>query len=265
MSAPIILEIFAGFTMFALVFVTLERYLPFRHQSVLRPGWMTDVTYYVVGCFVGRLSDAITVSAILIIRWAFGFESDGIAGQQPGWLQFIEIVLLADFLAYFYHRGAHQYVWLWRFHKIHHTSVRMDWLANVRVHPLDKILGDCFQLVPIFGLGFSNTPLLAYTIVLGFQGFLNHSNIKVDYGPLRWIIASPTFHHWHHCSVPEAYNKDFAPHLVLFDFLFRTAHIPQGKVPPNRYGLSESMPNSFWGQMIVPFLRRTPPAASTGE
>ncbi|TFW29564.1 sterol desaturase family protein [Massilia horti] len=218
MSAPVSLEIVLGFAMFALVFVTLERFFPFRQQRVLRPGWMTDVLYYLVGCFVGHFSDAITAGTILLFGWALGFQSGGFAGQQPEWLQFIELVLIADFLAYCYHRACHKTPWLWRLHKVHHMSTRMDWLANVRLHPLDKILGDCFQFIPIFSLGFAHTPLLAYTIMLGFQGFLNHSNIKVEYGPLRWIIASPTFHHWHHCCDREAYDKNFAPHLVIFDF-----------------------------------------------
>jgi len=59
----------------------------------------------------------------------------------------------------------------------------MDWLANVRLHPIDKTLGDCFQFIPIFLLGISSAPILAYTILLGFQGFFNHSNIKVNFGP----------------------------------------------------------------------------------
>jgi sterol desaturase/sphingolipid hydroxylase (fatty acid hydroxylase superfamily) len=173
--------------------------------------------------------------------------------DQPGWVQFLEILVLADFLAYLYHRAIHKYAWLWRLHTIHHSSQRMDWLANVRLHPVDKILGDCFQFIPIFCLGFSGTPVLAYTIFLGFQGFFNHSNIKVDFGPLRWIIASPEFHHWHHCDDAKAHNKNFAPHLVIFDRLFGTAYFPPDRAMPANYGIPEPVPKEFWRQMIAPF------------
>jgi sterol desaturase/sphingolipid hydroxylase (fatty acid hydroxylase superfamily) len=262
MSAPLSLEIFAGFAMFALIFVTLERCFPLRLQRMLRPGWYVDVTYYVTGCFIGRLSDSISLSAMLLVRWALGLNANGLVSHQPEWLQFIELVLLADFLSYCYHRAAHRYHWLWQFHKIHHSSTQMDWLVNVRVHPLDKIMGDCSLFIPVFILGFSDAPLLAYSIMLGFQGFLNHSNIKLDYGPLRWVIASPTFHHWHHCAEPEAYNKNFAPHLIIFDLLFRTAHMPRGKTPPDRYGIDEPIPDGFLRQTMAPFRKRNQPATT---
>lgn len=252
MSAPVGLEVFFGLAMFALVFVTIERCFPLRRQPMFRSGWLTDVGYYVAGCFVGHLSDAISLSAMLLIRDAIGLDSGGAVASQPAWLQFLEILLIADFLAYWFHRSIHQIPWLWRFHQIHHSSAGMDWLANVRLHPVDKVLGDCFQFIPIFCLGFGDAPLLAYTIFLGFQGFLNHSNVRLDYGPLRWIIASPVFHHWHHCDDPKVYDKNFAPHLAIFDWLFGTLHLPADGSLPEKYGLSEPVPQGFWQQMIYP-------------
>jgi sterol desaturase/sphingolipid hydroxylase (fatty acid hydroxylase superfamily) len=147
----------------------------------------------------------------------------------------------------------HASPWLWRFHRIHHSPQQMDWLVNVRAHPVDKILSDCFQFLPVLCLGFAAMPLLAYTALLGFQGFLNHSNIRVDYGPLRWLIASPQFHHWHHCDRPESYNRNFATHLVVFDLLFRTALIPPSKVMPTTYGVTDKVPEGFLGQLVHPF------------
>lgn len=46
----------------------------------------------------------------------------------------------------------------------------MDWLSNVRLHPLAKMLGHCFQFTTIFCIGFGTTPLLVYTIFPGFLG-----------------------------------------------------------------------------------------------
>jgi sterol desaturase/sphingolipid hydroxylase (fatty acid hydroxylase superfamily) len=253
MSAPLSLQIFIGFFMFALVFMPLEHRFPQKGGGTFRAGWLIDVTYYVVGCFVGRVTDALSVGGMLLIRHAAGWKSAHMAAAQPGWLQFFEILLLADFLAYLFHRALHRNPYLWQLHKIHHSSERMDWLANVRLHPLDKVLGDCFQFIPIFLLGFGDGPMLAYTIFLGFQGFLNHSNVKLDYGPLRWVIASPQFHHWHHCNHPEAYDKNFSPHLVIFDLLFGTANIAPPRVLPDVYGVPETVPQGFLGQMVFPF------------
>jgi sterol desaturase/sphingolipid hydroxylase (fatty acid hydroxylase superfamily) len=253
MSTPVTLQIFGGFLLFAVVFATLERYFPFRQQLAFRRGWFTDVVYFAVGCVVGHLSDAASLWGVLLIRHVTGVDAQGMAATQPAWLQFLEILLIADFCAYWYHRGIHTSARLWRLHQIHHTSKRMDWLANARLHPLDKVLGDCAQFIPIFCLGFGKAPLFVYTIFLGFQGFLNHSNVKVSFGPLRWIIASPAFHHWHHGDDPRAYNKNFAPHLVIFDRLFGTFYLPTDRRMPGTYGLSEAVPEGFWGQLLHPF------------
>jgi sterol desaturase/sphingolipid hydroxylase (fatty acid hydroxylase superfamily) len=254
MSAPVTLQLFVGFLMFSVVFVPLERYFPLRQKRAFRSGWVTDVTYYAVGCFVANLSDATSrLGAMLFIRHGAGLNTGSMVANQAGWVQFMEILILTDFLAYVFHRALHENAYLWRLHRVHHTSTNMDWLANVRLHPIDKILGDCFQFIPIFCLGFADTPLLAYTIFLGFQSFLNHSNIKIDFGPLRWIIASPQFHHWHHDNDARSYTKNFAPHLVIFDVLFRTAYFPPGYSMPAKYGIPDPVPQGFWGQIIYPF------------
>jgi len=267
MSAPISLEIFAGFALFALVFAPLERWFPQHGLPLFRRGWAMDVVYYVLGCVVGRLSDAVSLGAALLIRHS-AHVGPGFAARQPGWLQFIEILLVADFLAYWFHRALHTFPILWRLHRVHHTSEAMDWLANVRLHPVDKFLGDCFQFIPLFALGFSDGPMLVYTLVLGFQGFLNHSNIRLNIGPLRWIIATPEFHHWHHCKDPVYYNKNFAPHFVIFDRLFGSIYLSPTCDRPKAYGILETLPDNLAGHMVSPFVpdaRLRAVAASAAE
>jgi len=83
--------------------------------------------------------------------------------------------------------------------------------------------------------------------------FLNHANVRVNLGPLRWVIAGPDFHQWHHCENPAAYNRNFSPHLVIFDRLFGTAHIPRARLRPWKYGVREKTPEGFWRQLLHPF------------
>ncbi len=258
MSAPVSWQIFFGFVMFALVFVPLERRFRHRNFGLFRPGWVTDVAYYVAGCFTGRFSDAASVSIMLFVRHVAGWDADRTVAGQSGWIQFLEILILSDFLAYWFHRALHRNTFLWRFHRVHHSSEHMDWLANVRLHPIDKLMGDGFQFVPILCLGFANEPLVAYTIFLGFQGFLNQSNVRIDYGPLRWLIANPQFHHWHHSDDPRYYDTNFAPHFVVCDLLFGTAYIqPRGSMPKT-YGVPDVVPEDLWGLMLYPFGRINP-------
>lgn len=109
MSAPVSLQIVFGFLLFAVVFVPLERCFPRRQQPVLRLGWKTDVAYYVAGCFVGKFSDAASLGAVLLVRQGAGVDLPNLAETQPDWLQFLEILVIADFLAYLYHRSIHEF------------------------------------------------------------------------------------------------------------------------------------------------------------
>jgi sterol desaturase/sphingolipid hydroxylase (fatty acid hydroxylase superfamily) len=249
----IYLQIFIGLPVITLVFRLLEQWRPLTRQRLFRRDWKVDVAYYALGCILSPLSSAGSLAAMVFLRRETGLEFGHIAGSQPGWLQLLEIIATSDLLGYLFHRLLHSNRWLWRFHKVHHSSLQMDWLAAARLHPVDKLLGDFVQLTPLLCLGFGDGPLFAYASILGFQMFLIHSNIRVDFGALRWLIASPAFHHWHHCDDPHAYNKNFAPHLVILDRLFGTAYLPANLVQPERYGSSEAIPDGFLQQLIHPF------------
>ena len=253
MSPSIGLQIFVGLPIIALIFRMLEQCRPLARQRLLRRGWKDDIASYVLGCYLGQFSSAACLGAMLFLRHETGFDFGRLAAVQPGWLQILEIVLISDLLGYLFHRLLHSNPWLWRFHKVHHTSNHMDWLAAARLHPVDKLLGDFVQFVPLLCLGFGDGPLLIYVSILGFQMFLNHSNARINLGQLRWLIAGPDFHQWHHCEDPSAYNRNFAPHLVIFDRLFGTAHIPKERSRPWKYGVRESAPEGFWRQLVHPF------------
>jgi sterol desaturase/sphingolipid hydroxylase (fatty acid hydroxylase superfamily) len=82
---------------------------------------------------------------------------------------------------------------------------------------------------------------------------------------LRWLIATPQYHHWHHTSDEEGLDKNFAGFLPLWDVLFRTAHQPEHW--PQRYGTDKFQPpetylgkfqppETYLGQLAYPFRRR---------
>jgi sterol desaturase/sphingolipid hydroxylase (fatty acid hydroxylase superfamily) len=94
---------------------------------------------------------------------------------------------------------------------------------------------------------------------------LIHANARGRFGWLEWVFATPAFHHWHHANEgPESANKNFAGSLPFTDWIFGTLHLP--KPMPHHYGIDESMPRGYVGQLVQPFRARTeetaPPATS---
>ena len=173
---------------------------------------------------------------------------------QAGWLQFVQLLLLADLCFYLAHRLVHTVPWLWRFHAVHHSSEQMDWLATFRVHPVDQVLNSTIIAVPAVTLGFSPAPLLAYAFLYRVHSLLLHSNVHVGFGPLERVFASPRYHHWHHADEPQAYDRNFGGQLVIWDRFFDTLY--ESDDLPARYGVAGTVPNGYVQQLLTPLLSK---------
>jgi sterol desaturase/sphingolipid hydroxylase (fatty acid hydroxylase superfamily) len=234
------------------IFLPLERLLPMhREQQVFRPGWTLDLKFALFNGIIIRGG----VIAILVMAIAarsllpLSFRS-AIAGQTL-WLQFLEVLVIADLGFYVAHRMFHRIPVLWRIHQVHHSIESLDWLAGTRVHPVDQVITKGVSLAPVFVLGFSADALVAFGLLYQWQSVLLHSNLRVGFGPLRWLLASPVFHHWHHARDRAARDKNFAGQLPFLDVLFGTSYLPAGKLP-ERYGIDQRLPEGFAGQLLHP-------------
>ncbi len=80
-----------------------------------------------------------------------------------------------------------------------------------------------------------------------------HANLNWTLGPLRYVIAGPVFHRWHHTSADQGGEKNFAPTFPVLDLIFGTFYLPK-KMLPASYGVDDrAFPNDFGAQMIHPF------------
>ncbi len=236
-----------------LIFIPLERILAMHpRQRIVRRGWWNDVIYLFLNGGLTNLVIIIMIAGTLAVSaWLIPQVRIAVVGQ-PYWLQIVEVVLIADLGLYSAHRMVHAIPLLWRFHQIHHSNEELDWLAAFRVHPVDQIATKGIALLPVFALGFSDAAIAVFAFLSHWHAILVHSNISIGFGPLRWLIASPDFHHWHHSNEVAARNKNFAGQLSLLDVLFGTAHLPHGQVP-SQYGIDAPLPSTYVTQLLHPF------------
>jgi sterol desaturase/sphingolipid hydroxylase (fatty acid hydroxylase superfamily) len=248
------LEYLVHFLLVALIFIPLERmFAIYPEQKILRRAWFNDLIYWAAnGQIIGFALSVIVSGIILVSGWLVGPTIQGAVAAQPYWLQFIEALVLSDIGFYFTHRAFHAVPSLWRFHAIHHSIEELDWLAGARVHPVDQIITKGVSLLPVFALGFSDVVIGAYMLLYAWQTVYIHSNVKIKVGPLRWILASPEFHRWHHSKDREARDHNFAAQLSLVDILFGTLHMPSGKWP-TAYGIDTPMPGNYLSQLAHPY------------
>jgi sterol desaturase/sphingolipid hydroxylase (fatty acid hydroxylase superfamily) len=244
---------------YSAVFIPLERLFAHRpEQGPFRRAWRTDLAYFFVSALLLQLTTLLTMQpAMVFFQWAIAPEVQGWIRGQPFAVQFLEILVFTDLTQYWVHRMFHSVPMLWRFHAIHHSAESMDWLAGSRLHLVDVAVTRGLTYVPIYVLGFSETPLVAYVVFVSIQATFIHANVRFRFGPLGWIVATPQFHHWHHGAEREAVDKNFAVHLPLLDWLFGTFHLPKDRWPES-YGLADGapIPEGYLRQFVHPFQGR---------
>ncbi len=246
-----------GLVVLAAIFVPLERVFALHRQRVLRSGWRTDVVHFVVNNLLTNLALIVPVVVVgLALRAAVPSALRHDIAREPTALQFTEAFLLAELCGYAAHRAAHQVPLLWRFHKVHHSITEMDWLASAHLHPLDSVWTRSCVVLPLFALGFSRATFGGFLVFTTFQAIFVHANVRFRFGPLKWVVATPEFHHWHHSNMPEAYNTNFAGEFPWVDALFGTLYLPKGRVPA-KYGIDEQQPAGYLRQLAWPFRHPT--------
>lgn len=243
------------------LFIALERLWPRdARQGFFRRGLATDLVYIVLnGHWLGvglalltePLSHALDASLAsrgidLHLRLAEGW---------PWWAQLVVAFVAIDFIQWSIHNLLHRVPALWELHKVHHSIESMDFWGSMRFHVGEVLVYKSLQYVPLALLGFDGSALFVIAVVSTAIGHLNHANLRVRMGALRYVLNGPEMHIWHHAH-PSAgpTNVNFAINLALWDWLFGTAYLPGDGSAPRALGFEgiESFPRDPLRQELWP-------------
>ncbi len=241
-----------GMVVLAIIFIPLERLFALRPRRILRAGWRTDVVHYLINGAALKVGVVIAVAVVGTVLRAFvpaPFRAT--IAASPSWAQIVAALAIATVGGYAGHRAAHEVPLLWRFHRVHHSIREMDWLAANHLHPLDQIFIRSSAVLPLYALGFGRMSLGAFVVLTTLQAIFIHANVRLTFGPLRWVIATPQFHHWHHAREPQAYNSNYAGEFPAVDALFGTLYLPAHRWPA-RYGIDANEPAGYLRQLVWP-------------
>lgn len=239
------------------IFIPLELFFPKRkEQTKFHEEWRTDLVYFVISHLFIQFFGVITQKpAVLFFGWMGLDKIHAWVGNLPFVAGLLLAFLTTDLFQYWAHRIFHNHVYLWRFHSVHHSTQNMDWLAGSRTHFIDIFFTRAMTFIPLYVLGFSPAVFNVYIIFIAVHAVLIHSNTRINFGPLKYIITTPQFHHWHHCEDPRYYGKNFASIFPFIDWIFGTYYLP-GKEWPAGTGVHEAeYPKGFIKQSIYPFTK----------
>ncbi len=241
----------------AVIFVPIELALPKnKDQSKFHEEWRTDLVYFVISHLFIQFFGAITQKPATLLFGRMGLTALHEWVQSlPYVVELLFAFLIADLFQYWTHRFFHSHAYLWRFHSVHHSTVNMDWLAGSRTHFVDIFVTRSMAFIPLYVFGFSAITFNTYIAFMAIHAVLIHANTRINFGVLKYIIATPQYHHWHHCEDPEHYGKNFATIFPFLDKLFGTYYLP-GKEWPAGTGLHEAnFPKGYLKQMVYPFTK----------
>ena len=144
-------------------------------------------------------------------------------------LQFLLSFLLLDFCRYWLHRAHHRVPFLWQFHRVHHSSERMDATSGLRMHVVDFIQLACIPIL-LFGVLMDTSTFAPWVVpvALGvgviFDAF-QHANLRFSiHTPLgrAWnlLLNNPHFHAWHHTRDGHRWDGNYGNTLTVWDRMF---------------------------------------------
>lgn len=243
----------------------LEIINPWRkNQDIIRKDFWLDGFYIFFNFFLFSLVGHNALSNVAVKAFDDLLGLVGInnlvaieLNNLPVWSQFIIIFIVADFIQWNVHRMLHRVPWMWNFHKLHHSVKEMGFAAHLRFHWMETIIYKTVQYLPLAMIGVGIQQFFIIHMFTVLIGHLNHANLGWDYGPFRYIFNNPKMHIWHHAKkLPEKhkYGVNYGISLSLWDYLFRTAYIPNdGRDITLGFDGDEQYPQDFLHQMTEPF------------
>lgn len=206
-------------------------------------------------------------------------DSAGGWSHWPFWPAFFAFILLEDFLHYWLHRYAHEWRWLWKLHRTHHSGTAMNVGLVFRYNVFWTLLLPQSWIAALLVYMGQMEVYFAITAVTFSVNIVTHMSSRWDlwlwekvpairplWAVVRKVITTPDTHHAHHGMGREAHSRgNYAVVFFLWDTLFGTGKIPQQV--QTRIGLPHSGRLHWAEELLWPLVSKpvAPRSAVSGE
>jgi sterol desaturase/sphingolipid hydroxylase (fatty acid hydroxylase superfamily) len=252
----------------SLFFFLSELLMPWhKRESKFRKDFWLDAFYMFFNFFLFSLVIYNASSDVVVKFFNDILASVGIQNlvafevmSWPLWAHLLLAFVMRDFIQWWVHRLLHRVPSLWEFHKLHHSVEEMGFAAHLRYHWMETIVYRSIEYIPLALIGIGLRDFFIIHIFTLAVGHFNHSNIRLNLGPLKYIFNNPQMHIWHHAAdLPEGKQNgvNFGLTLSIWDYLFKTYYIPyEGKGIRLGFKDVEKFPRSFIQQVTYGFRRK---------
>lgn len=253
---------FWGLIIISLFVWGLEIIFPWRkNQSLIRKDFWLDSFYMFFNFFIFSIIISGFYKLLEVFFTDINITTKSFAminiSNWSLWLQLLVFFVVLDFVQWLTHVMLHKFPFLWTYHKVHHSVKEMGFAAHLRYHWMENVL---YKPLKTFGVmilgGFEPNQAFIVHFISILIGHLNHSNIKITWGPFKYLINNPVMHLYHHVyTLPKGKNGvNYGISLSIWDYIFKTNYIPEdsGAITLGFKG-DDNFPKTFLGQLTYGF------------
>jgi sterol desaturase/sphingolipid hydroxylase (fatty acid hydroxylase superfamily) len=245
----------------------LERWRPaIETQSHLSRGFLQDLFWHVFDGVFWAVALAMVAVAI-----QYGYENYlrfmtiHAFADLPPLARIVMALLVVDFSNWLRHYIKHKVWWLWVFHAVHHSQTELNFFSDARVHVGERLFNVMFVLLTMTMFGVEMPTQYYIALGLDYYRRIYHANIRLNLGPLKYILVTPQAHRIHHSIETRHFDYNFGANLIIWDRLFGTlwtnydeypaTGIPDGRFPHEQRttGLA-SFFTTWYRQNAYPFM-----------
>jgi len=203
----------------------LQQWRPVQRRPFITAAFRQDLLWYLLTMGSRLLFLSAFVAAVgAFYRQYLGFLTVASVVEWHPAAQFAVGVLVADFARWFSHFLRHKVPFFWRFHALHHSQRDLNLFTDARVHPVDRMVSAMITTLVLLSVGNSAPVIMAWLVFETVYPKLYHANIRIDFGPLRYVLVTPQSHRVHHSVEPEHHDRNFGFIFSFWDWLFGTRY-----------------------------------------
>ncbi len=171
------------------------------------------------------------------------------------WYSVILLLLIQDFVFYWFHRIGHTLNIFWAAHMPHHSSEEMNLSVGVRASFTQRLFQFLFFDWVLVLMGFSPDMVYAVAGIHLLIAYWHHTRLIDKLGWIEKIFVTPSHHRVHHGVNPQYLDKNFSEFLIIWDRMFGTyaeeeEEVCYGLTHPPRTWDPIYINIQFWKQLV---------------
>ncbi|MCI5058388.1 MAG: sterol desaturase family protein [Flavobacteriales bacterium] len=199
------------------------------------------------GTAIGNQCVNLVVAVLVYKSYGYLFDNFSLWNVEPTWWSYIILLILIDFLFYWFHRIGHTINIFWAAHMPHHSSEEMNMAVGLRASVTQRLFSFLFYW-PLPILGFSPEMIYTMTALHLLNGFWHHTRVIPKLGWFEKYFNSPSHHRVHHGTNTQYLDKNYGELLIIWDKIFGTFEEEHEEVC---YGVTH--PPRTWDPMNIYF------------